>query len=160
MARNSVLTAAHLRELLHYNPDTGEFHWLSQRGVKLGQKAGCVQTLKTGYKRLMIGVYYRNHRASRLAWLYMTGEWPIGVIDHINENSLDNRWCNLRDASKKTNQQNSSRPQSNNTTGYRGVVFVRLRKPWRATFAGKFIGNFKTKEEAYAAVVRARRTVK
>ncbi|WP_428999737.1 HNH endonuclease signature motif containing protein [Stenotrophomonas maltophilia] len=46
---------------------------------------------------------YRQHR---LAWLYMTGQWPSGEIDHINHDRSDNRWHNLRDVSHQANQQN------------------------------------------------------
>jgi hypothetical protein len=158
MAKRSILTAARLREVLHYNPETGEFRWISHYWQRWRSKVGCVQTLSTGYKRLVIWVANRHHRASRLAWLYMTGEWPVGVIDHINGNSLDNRWLNLRDVSKGENQRNRHRLQRNNTSGYAGVTFVRLLKPWAANYGGKRLGYFKTKEEAHAAVLQAKQS--
>lgn len=152
------ITVARLRELLKYNPQTGEFHWVKKSKSRFRTKVGSVQTLSTGYKRLRIGLDYQAYRASRLACLYMTGEWPIGMMDHINGNSLDNRWCNLRDVTRVANQLNRHRLQKNNTSGYTGVCLIRLSKPWAATFRGRRIGQFRTKEEAYAAVLSARQS--
>jgi hypothetical protein len=158
MAKHNVLTAARLRELFYYNPETGEFSLVSPNTRWRRNKVGCVQTLENGYKRFVISIYYRHYRGSRLAWLYMTGEWPIGDVDHINGNSLDNSWKNLRDVTKSINQSNfNNRVKKNNTSGYRGVCFIRLSKPWAATYKHKRLGTFRTKEEAYAAVLLARR---
>jgi hypothetical protein len=65
----------------------------------------------------LTGVLYREHR---LAWLYMTGEWPTHEIDHINGDRVDNRFCNLREATASENRWNS-RKRVNNTSGYKGV---------------------------------------
>lgn len=146
------LTLARLREVLHYDPMTGEFRWRDHYWQRWRQKVGCVQTLSTGYKRLIITIDYRHYRASRLAWLYMTGEWPNGLVDHHNGNSLDNRWCNLRDATKGQNQLNRHRMHPRNTSGYRGVCKIRITKPWKATVAGKHLGYFRTKREAHLGV--------
>lgn len=44
-----------------------------------------------------------HYKASRLAWLYMTGEWPKYEMDHINHVKDDNRWVNLRDVTPAEN---------------------------------------------------------
>ncbi|MFW4291481.1 HNH endonuclease [Salmonella enterica subsp. enterica serovar Paratyphi C] len=46
-----------------------------------------------GYIRIYINKKW--YLAHRLAWLYVTGKWPINVIDHINRNKADNRFINL-----------------------------------------------------------------
>lgn len=39
----------------------------------------------------------------RLAYLYMTGNWPLGEIHHVNHNPSDNRWANLADVTPLEN---------------------------------------------------------
>lgn len=86
-----MITQTRLREVMHYEPETGEFTRLS------GRRYGPVGTVtEKGYLR--ISVLGELHYAQRLAFLYMTGEWPTAIADHENGNPLDNRWENLRDA--------------------------------------------------------------
>ena len=61
-------------------------------------------------------------KGHRLAWLYMTGEFPNGQIDHINHVRNDNRWCNLRVVNNQENHKNRPK-QKNNKTGIVGVAF-------------------------------------
>jgi hypothetical protein len=84
----------------------------------------------------------------------MTGEWPPGEIDHINGNRADNRWCNLRLATRGQNQHNrpSARP---NKTGFRGVGTNGNGFCAHISINGKLI-HFPTRataEEAYAKAV-------
>lgn len=99
MADRTILTAARLREVLHYDPDTGEFHWRrSGKGRKI--KVGCIQltnTAYTPYPRLVIRVDGYLYKASRLAWLWMTDEWPKDDAHHRDDDPLNNRWLNLQD---------------------------------------------------------------
>jgi len=109
MARKSVLTAARLREILHYNPETGEFAWLSSKSGRHAGKIGYIGGNGKGYLRLMITIDYYSYKAHQLAWLYMTGEWPNPEIDHKNRNALDNRFCNLRLVNKIEQRRNQTR---------------------------------------------------
>jgi len=70
-----------------------------------------------------IGKTYKIHRLLYCA--YNNCEIPDGyVIDHINNNSLDNRSDNLRLAT--INQNNSNRKLGkNNTTGYKNVSYAK-----------------------------------
>ena len=144
------LTQARLKELLHYDPETGVFTWRVPRGkVKAGDTTGCPDT--HGY--LVVGVDRKLHRAHRLAFLYMTGGWPDASadVDHINGDRSDNRWVNLRLASRTQNNFNSGL-RRNNSSGKRGVHWNPTLQKWRATgrLVGKnvHLGCFDSLEEA------------
>lgn len=102
--KNPQLTQERLKELFKYDPETGLFTRLvsTNNRVKIGDVAGNARA--DGY--IKIRVDFDMHYAHRLAWLYMTGEWPTQKIDHISGNKSDNRWKNLRDVSIATNAQN------------------------------------------------------
>ena len=146
------LTAEKLRELLHYDPETGIFTWKvsTSNGVKVGDITGC----PSGPGYLGIRLQRRLHSAHRLAWLYVYGRWPKGQIDHINRNRTDNRICNLREVSHKQNNQNRSKA-GNNTSGHTGVVWHKQRSKWQATIKHNqknvSLGLFTNLEDAVAA---------
>ena len=95
-----------LHDVLHYDPLTGVFRWRVARGSRAaGDVAGGISG--AGYRQ--IGIDGRYYQASRLAWLYTTGEWPDGEIDHKNGVHDDNRWDNLRDVTHTENNQNQRR---------------------------------------------------
>ena len=147
-----------LRELLDYNPDTGVFTWKVKpcKNKNAGIEAG---SIGTGYRT--IKVLKKLYQAHRLAWLYVYGEFPSKLIDHINGNPLDNRMVNLREATNYENSQNIYKPQSNNTSGFLGVTYMQKKKKWRAKIAveGKrlSLGYYKSPEDAHKAYIEAKR---
>jgi hypothetical protein len=151
------LSAERLREVLNYNPRNGVFTWriMLSKNVPAGSVAGFVTQL--GYRTIKIdGQAYQAHR---LAFLYMTGEWPVDQVDHMDGDGTNNRWRNLREASASLNQQNKRRGMSNNKTGLLGVS--PCKEAYKATISirGKVmhLGTFKRAEDAYAAYVDAKR---
>jgi hypothetical protein len=97
------LTQNRLQELLEYNPLTGVF----TRRVNSGHaKAGAVAGTKHIDGYIMVGVGGDKYFAHRLAFLYMTGEWPISGVDHRNTIKSDNSWGNLRDCTQRENMNN------------------------------------------------------
>ena len=112
------LTQARLKELLHYNPDTGIFTWMADRngGARKGDIAGTLH--KHGY--IVIRIDGTKRPAHRLAWLYIYGKLPECQIDHINHIRDFNASSNLREATHHENGKNQSM-QSNNTSGATGV---------------------------------------
>lgn len=124
-----TLTQDRLKELLHYDPETGHLTWLtSRRGhVRAGSRAGSPDS--KGYIKIKIDG--SSHSAHRLAFLYMTGETPPKDVDHINRVRSDNRWINLRPASRRENQGNVGL-RGNNTSGHRGVSLDKRAGKWRA----------------------------
>src|SRR5258708_7110488 len=100
-----MITQERLRELLTYDPETGIFRWKKERNhyVKAGKIAG-FKHIVHGYMHIKIDyVLYRSHA---LAWLYVTGEFPVYPhiqIDHRNSKRDDNRFENLRKATHAQN---------------------------------------------------------
>ena len=148
-----------LHSILHYNPDTGVFTWkkrLSGRSV-VGEKAGFVNRA-LDQVRMKVGIQGVEYMVHRLAWFYMTGEWPPYEVDHIDLDGTNNRWSNLRLASPSQNQRNRHL-QRNNTSGYKGVHKCKRTGKFMAyiKLQGKRrnLGMFGTAEEAHGAYVRA-----
>ncbi|WP_186072123.1 HNH endonuclease [Burkholderia gladioli] len=145
-----------LKTMIEYEPDTGLFRWLVDRnghdgGVRVGDVAG---TVCDGYIRIHLD--QRIYRAHRLAWLFMTGAFPKkGMdIDHRNRIRSDNRWQNLRLATRCQNNMNSG-PSKANRSGIKGVSWLKRRNKWHARIKidGQVIllGDFALLEDAAAA---------
>lgn len=99
-----MISEKQLKELLRYEPETGQFYWLVDRRPRIsaGDKAGSVSS--KGYIRIYI--MGKNYLAHRLAFLYMDGSFPLEQVDHINRTKGDNRWVNLRHATQRENHEN------------------------------------------------------
>jgi len=127
MAATDTITRERLKELLVYDLQTGIFirriyFW----GNKKGDIAG--HTGIKGYLQIQIdGTRYQAHR---LAFLYVLGYMPIEV-DHINQIKTDNRWINLRSATRTVNNRNR-RLGKNNKTGIYGVRWRSDSNKWRS----------------------------
>jgi len=157
------IIAARVRDLLHYEPETGFFfrrkatkvrHRVDDRADKL-----CPIGRAAGY--YYVSVAGGRYGAHRLAWLYVTGEWPKGQIDHINGDPGDNRIVNLRDVPQSLNQQNRRRSAARiNPSGFVGVSFKRGR--WMAALTVNrrqvYLGYYDTPQEAHAAYLKGKRT--
>lgn len=144
------LTQERLKQLLHYNPETGVFVWRVDKGrAKAGSVAG---TLSRGYVRIKIdnGLYF----AHRLAWLHTHGVLPNQYLDHINQNRSDNRMANLRDATSLDNNRNT-RSRSGSSSRWLGVMWYKRNKKWgtqiRVNGKQKYFGLFEC--ESTAAMV-------
>ena len=155
------LTQELLKELLHYDPDSGVFTW-RERGNSAfdkryaGKEAGTIND--RGYRKVSIsGVVYRAHR---LAFMYMKGRWPRKEVDHLDHDKLNNRWLNLRDTSHPENGRNKSKFK-NNTSGINGVNWNSNALNWRAQIMvsgkNKQLGSFDNIEFAQAARLEAER---
>ncbi|HXJ28162.1 MAG TPA: HNH endonuclease [Streptosporangiaceae bacterium] len=154
------LTANQLRALLDYDPATGIFTW--RRRDQIGHHARTWNTryagtvagtpTRLGYIQIMAnGWLYVAHR---LAYLWMVGEWPEDEVDHRDGDGMNNRWNNLRPATRSQGLMNT-RKRSDNTSGHKGVWFDKRRKRWVAEVQinGKkhIYGNFASLEDAVAA---------
>lgn len=145
-------SAEYLRSRLDYDPDTGVFRWKNCSPRFDGRIAGTQHKLRGtqgGYVYTQLD--NRLYRAHRLAWVYMTGEEPEDLVDHINGIRHDNRWSNLRRATPSQNLMNKI-VQSNNTSGAKGVIFDKERGLWKAEAyidgSKIHLGRYKAYEEA------------
>ena len=154
-----MITRDRLKELVSYDPDLGVFTWNKDYGVKAkkGYRAGYLDK-STGYYK--IGLDERRYYAHRLAWLYISGDWPRKEIDHINGHRDDNRIINLREASSAQNKYNSKRP-STNTSGIKGVSKNKRLGKWQSYiwYGNKklHLGYFDSINDAEAVVVSKRK---
>lgn len=159
-----------LRQLLRYDPETGKLFWLERtiqffmgqtRPPKDGQKAwngryagkqAFTATDSHGYHHGAI--FNVTHRAHRVAWAIQTSSWPDDEIDHINLAKNDNRWINLREATRTQNNRNL--PGHRDTaSGFKGVSWHSRDQLWVARICADrkqiTIGYFKVAEDAQAA---------
>lgn len=148
IAKKSVLTAEWLREHMVYVPETGTFMWkVRGPGRTVGKVLGT--TNSHGYVQIKVQtvVYY----AHRLAWLYVHGEWPNGLLDHIDGDKANNRISNLRRATAAQNA--AGRPVKRTIAPSRGVFPHGVGFVARIHHAGKrhYLGYFPTAAEAKAA---------
>lgn len=150
------LTRQQLLDALTYDPDSGQFFWRDRPGarpVKSGAVAGCSAGTK-----IIIGLNGKLYAAHRLAWLYMTGNWPVALVDHVNGDPYDNRWSNLRGATQSENLRNRSKTRAN-TSGFKGVSLCkdtgRYAARIRCNYRTKYLGRYATPEEAHAAYLAA-----
>jgi len=137
------------KEFLDYDENTGKLTW-KNRGVDwfsnsktpdahcktwntryAGKDTGYIVTNKYGYPCIKFRFQGRLYTSSRVIWLWMTGEYPKGQIDHLNRDSTDNRWCNLRDVSPSENSRNMSM-SCKNTSGVTGVYWNKEKLKWHA----------------------------
>lgn len=150
-----MLTTERLRELLHYDPESGDFSWRASDG---GRVAGRPVGSKNAFGYLRIRVDGRRYMAHRLAWLHVHGEWPEGEIDHRNRVKDDNRIANLRPVSRSENMQNRVHARRDNKSGFLGAQ--RARGAWmaRITVDGKErrFGHFATPQQAHEAYLAAK----
>jgi hypothetical protein len=154
------MDAARLRYLLDYDTETGLFVWAGRSPAPNGKRAaGCAAGTLNNNGYVSIKIDQSSYKAHRLAWLWVTGEWPDGEIDHRNGVRSDNRFSNLRVASKSQNQQNR-KLNSNNKSGYAGVSWFADTGQWVANIMAdgcqKYLGLFDTAEEASARYLEAK----
>lgn len=144
-----MLTQTQLKDALTYDPDTGIFRWRIDRRspIKAGDIAGTFNA--KGYRQISIG---RTYGAHRLAFLYMTGAFPPDMVDHINGDPADNRWCNLRPATNSENAMNR-KVRKTNKIGITGVYAKGDKFAAHICIKGKqmHLGAFNTIAEAKAA---------
>lgn len=157
MKTHPIITQSRLMSLCLYDPATGIFTW---RIARPKCKPGAVVGVREPRGYVVAKLDYRLYYLHRLAWLYMTGEWPVDDVDHIDRDKSNNRWGNLRAATAKQNAENSGLRKSNRSgvTGvskWNGYWVARIKSNYKS----KTIGYFKDFDSAVKARKEAEKTV-
>lgn len=143
-----LLTHAEIRNLT-YDPETGFFY-------RNGRRTGTINA--RGYRVInMQGTVQLEHR---LAWKFLTGNWPTAVIDHVNGDCGDNRAVNLR-ATTQSNNLLNRHAKSTNASGYAGVYPKRGRWLAKLVVNGvtRYLGTFDSPQDASVAYLTAKNEV-
>jgi hypothetical protein len=170
MPDRSDVTPDILRQLIDYDPASGELTWLPrgpewffgeeqspEHSAKIWNRVNADKPALShkgehGYRYgAVFGHQFRSHR---VAWAIHHGEWPVHEIDHIDGDRANNCIANLRDVPGSVNSKNLSRRRTN-TSGVTGVSWFARTNKWVAMIKGdgkvRNLGYFHTIEEAAAA---------
>lgn len=121
-----MIILVELKKLLTYHKSTGKFYWKNDRGgICKGTEAGSLHG--TGY--VYIRINKKAYLAHRLAWFYVTGQWPEFQVDHKNRVRSDNRFKNLGDLSGSKNCLNR-KPRKGSRSGVTGVAWKSRDNKW------------------------------
>jgi len=143
-----MLTLERLKSLFHYDPETGAL----TRLVSMGNAAAGAQVTSTngdGYR--IVAIDRKRYKVSRVAWLYMTGEWPSSQIDHKDRNRLNDSWSNLRHATHSQNMANRPFPRARFVDG---KWDVRIQKDGTRHYIGRFSSLAEAREAFRSASQR------
>lgn len=143
---------------LNYNPETGSLTWATRNQphfdrLHAGNEVGAKWVAKDGYRSSIINLEIGGRKVSvvtaRVCWLVFTGDWPVFTIDHINRDSFDNRFCNLRDVPQSVNNDNRGFYKGRFIKGF---TYLQKEQSWylRAS-KGEYIGRFKCFGQALKA---------
>lgn len=149
------ITFSRLVELLEYSKETGVFTWKVDRGNNKckGTVAGTLGKTREGVFRRQIMIDGVSYYSSRLAWLYVTGKMPECEIDHKNRDPSDDRWSNLRHASRSQNNHNrrAFKRKRDLPPGVYQLENGRFFSTRMIEGKRKYLGRFDTTLEAYNA---------
>lgn len=154
MAVRDNLSQEYLKSILAYDPETGVWIWKIHYFIRLvGAVAGSIK--QDGYRQIKIGNV--DYMSARLACLYMKGRWPIEEMDHKDTNRSNDKWENLREATRAENTRNRN-AKVTSLIGLKGVKLTTSGKyeaAIRSKEDYKYLGTFDTPEEAAKAYADA-----
>lgn len=158
-----MLDQTFLREVLSYDYDSGDLVWRERRDVqkswnsKFSGKKAFTSLSPNGYKTGSLN--NKDYYSHRVVWTYVFGFIPNGYdIDHINRDRSDNRICNLRLASRSSNNANRIGKEGS-TSKFLGVSWSNRYKKWISQitkdYKNTLIGRFHSEVDAAKAYDRA-----
>lgn len=165
MVKKTELTQEIVKELLHYEPDTGKLYW-KQRDSKwfvdgkqpkeyavnrwnslyAGKEAF---TAKNGNGYFHGTILKKTRTAHEIIGLIIFGE--LVIVDHDDGDILNNKETNIKKSDHSNNARNRA-ISSNNTSGCMGVYWHNKAKKWGAKITHEHklysLGLFNDYEEA------------
>lgn len=147
MYKNPLPSRDMLLSLLSYDMDSGELCWIERPAWNSRKRAGDPAGTLHYNGAVQVKVKGRLYLAHRLIWKMQTGVDP-DEIDHRNGVPSDNRWVNIREATRGQNCMNrGTRKAHKGVFAHRG----RFQAQIRANGTLEWLGYFDTPEEACAA---------
>lgn len=150
----SKISHAQLKEIMHYDPETGlATSLVNRRTCKIGNILGTLDN--RGY--IKIKIFNIDYRMARLIWFYMTSKWPEGQVDHKDTDKTNNKWLNLREATSSENCTNRN-VRCTSRTGVKGVGINAYGKYYtgiKIKGVYRYIGTYETLNEATEAYANA-----
>src|SRR5690349_2891873 len=97
-----MLTQEYLKQILDYDPETGDWVWKMKRCrngyANAGSRAGYLHKTRHSPRGFwLVKIKAKQYYLSRLAFLYMEGRFPDPNAVHINLDTSDDRWENLKE---------------------------------------------------------------
>lgn len=155
VAKIPKLNPNDLANYVTYNPETGVLRRARTSGYRGQHKIGEIVGWRTKFGYRYVKLDGESIMAHRLAFAIMTGRWPEDEIDHINGKRDDNRWENLRAATRTENRWNTDK-RKDNKSGFKGVHAHGDK--WRAAIQHNKqridLGIFDTAQQASDAYVK------
>lgn len=145
MISKATIDIDRVRKLISYDPSTGLLLWI------VGKRRGKVAGYSKNGDYVRVKLDGRCYVAHRLAWALYYDVNPTDQIDHRDNDCANNRIENLREATNSENCRNT-RIKKTNTSGFKGVSYVRSDGKWVACIRrdGRqvVLGKFETPEDA------------
>lgn len=146
-----------LRDMFFYEQEFG--HLVRTVTTSSRAKVGAIAGYEDRHGHLRVRFNGKEYAVHRLVWLYVTGNFPEGEIDHINGIRSDNRFSNLRDVPHRTNMENRKKAAAHNISGVLGVTKRGDSYMARIKINGKqvILGSFASASDAHVNYLIAKR---
>lgn len=121
------LTQELIRSLFEYH--NGFLYWKISKtnSIKIGDKV----SPKNHQKYCQVGINGKRYYNYQIIYLYHKGYLPK-YIDHIDNDSLNNRIENLREITLSQNQGNRKPNKNSSSSKYKGVSWFKPANKWRS----------------------------
>ena len=150
-----------VRDTFCYDPTSGLLVRVVNKSKYDRSATGHKVIRKSGKAYIQVKVGRKTYLAHRIIYLYVTGRFPEGEIDHRDGDGTNNRWDNLTVGTRRDNCLNVRR-RADNRSGVTGVSFCKGKQKWQAYIssdAGRIhLGFFEVLEDAAAARKKAAET--